>query len=41
MGERLIGETQVSIIIPAFNEARVIGKCLDSLTRLDFPAGPF
>jgi len=37
----LIGETQVSIIIPAFNEARVIGKCLDSLTRLDFPPDHF
>jgi glycosyltransferase involved in cell wall biosynthesis len=34
--EGLMSETQVSIIIPAFNEARVIGKCLDSLTRLDF-----
>jgi len=39
--EGLIGETQVSIIIPAFNEARVIGKCLDSLTRLDFPPDYF
>jgi glycosyltransferase involved in cell wall biosynthesis len=39
--EGLIGETQVSIIIPAFNEARVIGKCLDSLTRLDFPPDHF
>lgn len=37
----MIGATQVSIIIPAFNEARVIGKCLDSLTRLDFPPGYF
>jgi glycosyltransferase involved in cell wall biosynthesis len=39
--EGLIGETQVSIIIPAFNEARVIGKCLDSLMRLDFPPDHF
>jgi glycosyltransferase involved in cell wall biosynthesis len=39
--ERLTGETQVSIIIPAFNEARVIGKCLDSLTRLDFAPDHF
>jgi glycosyltransferase involved in cell wall biosynthesis len=31
-----VSETLVSIIIPAFNEARVIGKCLESLTRLDF-----
>ncbi len=41
MRQGLIGETQVSIIIPAFNEARVIGKCLDSLTRLDFPPDHF
>jgi glycosyltransferase involved in cell wall biosynthesis len=34
--EGLMSETQVSIIIPAFNEARVIGKCLDGLTRLNF-----
>jgi glycosyltransferase involved in cell wall biosynthesis len=39
--EGLMSETQVSIIIPAFNEARVIGKCLDSLTRLDFPPDHF
>jgi glycosyltransferase involved in cell wall biosynthesis len=41
VGEGLIGETEVSIIIPAFNEARMIGKCLDSLTRLDFPPDHF
>jgi len=35
------GLTQVSIIIPAFNEARMIGKCLDALTHLEFPAGQF
>ncbi len=31
----------VSIVIPAFNEARVIGKCLDALTHLDFPREQF
>jgi glycosyltransferase involved in cell wall biosynthesis len=36
-----VSQTQVSIIIPAFNEARVIGKCLESLTRLDFPQAQF
>ena len=37
----VVGATRVSIIIPAFNEARMIGKCLDSLTRLDFPRDQF
>jgi glycosyltransferase involved in cell wall biosynthesis len=41
VGSTVIGVTQVSIIIPAFNEARMIGKCLDSLTRLDFPRDQF
>lgn len=31
-----VGVTQVSIIIPAFNEARMIGKCLNALTELEF-----
>ena len=31
----------VSIIIPALNEERVIGQCLQALTRLDFPKDSF
>lgn len=31
----------VSIIIPALNEERVIGQCLQALTRLDFPRDSF
>ncbi len=31
----------VSIIIPALNEARMIGKCLESVAQLDFPHGHF
>lgn len=30
----------ISIVIPAFNEARFIGACLESLQRQDFP-GPY
>jgi glycosyltransferase involved in cell wall biosynthesis len=29
--------TKVSIIVPALNEARVIGQCFESLAALDFP----
>ena len=32
---------RVSVIIPARNEERMIGLCLDSLTRLDYPRGTF
>jgi glycosyltransferase involved in cell wall biosynthesis len=39
--EEMVAETRVSIVIPAFNEARVIGKCLDALTQLDFPREQF
>ena len=28
---------RVSIVIPALNEERVLGRCLEALTRLDFP----
>lgn len=38
---RLVAERLVSIVIPAFNEARVIGKCLESLTRMEFPRQQF
>jgi glycosyltransferase involved in cell wall biosynthesis len=31
----------VSIIIPALNEAKVIGQCLESIARLDFPVARF
>ncbi len=31
----------VSIVIPALNEERVIGRCLEALTRLDFPKDSF
>lgn len=41
VGTTVVSTTRVSIIIPAFNEARMIGKCLDSLTRLDFPRDQF
>ena len=41
VGATVVSTTRVSIIIPAFNEARMIGKCLDSLTRLDFPRDQF
>ena len=37
----VVAATRISIIIPAFNEARMIGKCLDSLTRLEFPRDQF
>jgi glycosyltransferase involved in cell wall biosynthesis len=32
-----LGAIAVSVIIPALNEARVIGRCLESITHLDFP----
>ncbi|MFI5362177.1 MAG: glycosyltransferase [Elusimicrobiota bacterium] len=32
---------RVSIVIPALNEERVIGRCLEALTRLDFPKDAF
>jgi glycosyltransferase involved in cell wall biosynthesis len=32
---------RVSIIIPALNEERVIGECLQALARLDFPKDSF
>ncbi len=41
VGATVVSAIRVSIIIPAFNEARMIGKCLDSLTRLDFPHDQF
>lgn len=31
----------VSVIIPALNEQKVIGRCLESLVQLDFPADEF
>jgi len=31
----------VSVVIPAFNEERVIGQCLESLNRVDFPKESF
>ncbi len=31
----------VSVIIPARNEERVIGRCLESLARMDFPSDAF
>lgn len=30
-----------SVVVPALNEARVIGTCLEALQRLDFPADRF
>jgi len=30
-------ERRVSIVVPALNEERVIGRCLEALTRQDFP----
>jgi len=41
VGATVVNAIRVSIIIPAFNEARMIGKCLDSLTRLEFPRDQF
>ena len=35
------GGGRVSIVIPALNEERVIGQCLQALTRLDFPRDSF
>jgi len=32
---------KVSVIIPALNEGRVIGRCLESLQHLDFPRDQF
>lgn len=32
---------EVSIIIPALNEAKVIGRCLESIAQLDFPRHRF
>jgi len=32
---------QVSVIVPALNEEKVIGQCLDSLHRLNFPPNDF
>ena len=40
-GTQQLPVVSVSIIIPALNEARMIGKCLDSLTQLDFPRDHF
>jgi len=37
MNERI----DVSVIIPALNEEKVIGLCLDSLVKLDFPRNAF
>ncbi|HSM86583.1 MAG TPA: glycosyltransferase [Candidatus Limnocylindrales bacterium] len=37
----LVQETRVSIIIPALNEERMIGRCLEAITRLDFPRDQF
>lgn len=31
-----VDTVSISVIIPALNEERMIGKCLDSLTKLDF-----
>jgi glycosyltransferase involved in cell wall biosynthesis len=33
--------TAISIIIPALNEARIIGRCFESLAALDFPKNRF
>jgi glycosyltransferase involved in cell wall biosynthesis len=38
---RALEGVRVSVIIPALNEEKVIGQCLDSLARLDFPRGSF
>src|SRR5436309_4056618 len=38
-GHQLGHHPRVSVIVPAKNEARIIGKCLDSLVRLKFPRG--
>ena len=35
------GRFAVSVVIPAFNEERVIGQCLESLNRVDFPKESF
>lgn len=35
------GSGGVSIVIPALNEERVVGRCLDALARQDFPKGSF
>jgi glycosyltransferase involved in cell wall biosynthesis len=32
---------EISVIVPAFNEERVIGACLDSLAQMDFPREQF
>jgi len=39
--ERAVERLGVSVIIPARNEEKVIGQCLDSLARLDFPRESF
>src|SRR5262245_6655635 len=38
-GQAAVAETAVavSIIIPALNEERMIGRCLESLSKLNFP----
>ncbi|HEY6305881.1 MAG TPA: glycosyltransferase [Candidatus Angelobacter sp.] len=36
-----LGALAVSVIIPALNEAKVIGRCLESITHLDFPRHRF
>ena len=28
---------KISVIVPAYNEEKTIGKCLQSLTQLDYP----
>ncbi len=35
------GQALVSVIIPALNEERVIGRCLESLQQMDFPREMF
>jgi cellulose synthase/poly-beta-1,6-N-acetylglucosamine synthase-like glycosyltransferase len=40
--ESLLGELPfVSIVVPAKNEGRVVGRCLESLVKLDYPRGRF
>ena len=39
--EHSVERLGVSVIVPARNEEKVIGRCLDSLARLDFPRESF
>jgi glycosyltransferase involved in cell wall biosynthesis len=40
-GAKDAGPCVFSIIIPAFNEEKMIGRCLDSIARLDYPKDAF